>query len=99
MISHPHCAKLQFVASTHCLENIPCPHRSSEAIYDIISFAQNFLFSTEATYYDYRAKDFILYNLGSIAIFCNHRWFEEEAFLQSTNTGTLPACHDICAIA
>src|SRR5690349_15499261 len=99
MVIDPHGAKLQCFAGAHSLENICSPHRSGEAIYHIIGFPQYFLFSTEATYNYNRAKDFILYDLGIVAIFRDHCWLEEVAFLQSTNAGTLTAHHDICAIA
>src|SRR5437588_9510588 len=98
MVIDPHCTELQHLARTHSLENIGGPDRCSEAIDHIIGFPQYFLFGTEATYHNNRTEDFILHNLGIIAVLSNDGWLEEEAFLHTTYTGALTTRIDICAI-
>src|SRR6266516_2758469 len=98
MVIDPHCAKLQHFARTHSFEDIGGPDRSSETIYHIVGFPQYFLFSTEAAYHNNWPEDFILHNLGIIAVFRNDGWLEEEAFLHTTYAGALTTRYDICAI-
>src|SRR5947209_181374 len=99
VIIDPNRAKLENTARAHGLEDISCPDRSGQAIDHVIGLFQHFFLGLEAADDDNGTKDFTLHNLGIVAVLSNHGWFEEEAFLEAGNSGTLTARDDVRAIA
>src|SRR5438270_433733 len=95
MVVDPDGTELERTTGSHGFENVFCPDRGGQTIDDIIGFRQYFFFCLEAADDDNRTEDFMLHNLGVVAVLGNHCRLEEETFLQTGDCSTLAACYNV----
>src|SRR6266566_4121545 len=99
VVVDPDGAELQGAAGAHGREDVGCPDGRGQAKDDIVGFLQYFFLCAEAADDDDGAKDFILHNLGVVAVFGDDGRLEEKALLQTRHGGAPAACDDIGAVA
>src|SRR5579863_10677852 len=98
MVVDPDSTELECVGGTHRLEDVGCPDGGCEAVNDIVILLQHFFLGLEAADDDDGTEDFVLYDLGVVAVFCDDSWLEEEAFFKASNGGAFAAENDVRAV-